>query len=77
MSTATPTITTAAYSPSLVTAASHHRCMPAARRAPMSQNTVIRPNPTRKNRPDHLVPAARPRHTPATQRHGRAPSHGP
>ena len=43
----------------------------------MSHHTVMRPNAARKNSPDHFVLVARPRDNPATQRHGRQPSHGP
>ncbi len=35
------------------------------------------PKTTRKYAPDHFVPQARPRHTPAASRHGRQPSDGP
>ena len=35
----------------------------------MSQSTVISPKTTRKYAPDHLVPQASPRHTPAASRH--------
>ena len=50
---------------------------PAARRAPMSQITVIRQNAATKNRPDHFTPTAAPGRPPPPIRHGRSPSHGP
>ena len=43
----------------------------------MSHQTDMMPNAARKNRPDHLVLVHRPSDRPATQRHGRQPSHGP
>jgi hypothetical protein len=72
-----PTTETAANRPSLATPAQNQWRTPAARRAPMSHHTVMRPKATTKNRPDHLVPAHSPRQTPATSRHGRHPSQGP
>ena len=67
----------AAYGPSLNSAPSPQRRTPAARRAPMSHQTDMIPNAARKNRPDHFVPVHSPSDRPATQRHGRPPSHGP
>ena len=43
----------------------------------MSHQTDMRPKAARKNSPDHLVLVASPSDRPATQRHGRQPSHGP
>ena len=43
----------------------------------MSHQTDMMPNAARKNSPDHLVLVHRPSDRPATQRHGRQPSHGP
>ena len=50
---------------------------PAARRADMSHRTLSTPKATRNIAPDHFVPIHSPSEIPATQRHGRSPSHGP
>src|SRR5688572_18246231 len=62
---------------SFAIAPSHGASTPASRRARALQTTVSSPNAAMYQMPDHLMPHAAPRHTPAPKRHQRKPSHGP